>query len=222
MDILQYRQFIELVQTYKIFPFASFVPDYPSLTALTVHNDWHKETDTDPWGWRIRIAQDGEAAYGKFFGDKACFIDKALFPAIQTALTNNKTVEERYYDGLISHTAWRMYNIIIENEHIDSRELRKLSGLHEKDSKREYDKALVELQNNADVVITGSAKSSENDAGWNSMCFMSANAWLTSIHSNHETLTVAEAQTEIIEALKVHSSEKAMQYFVKKLKLDRS
>ncbi|WP_455644320.1 AlkZ-related protein [Paenibacillus lactis] len=55
-------------------PFAAFIPDYPSLTAAADHNDWHSGSGTDPWLWRIRIVQEGVAAYGKFFSDKACFI----------------------------------------------------------------------------------------------------------------------------------------------------
>ncbi|URN93656.1 MAG: hypothetical protein NAG76_17765 [Candidatus Pristimantibacillus lignocellulolyticus] len=219
MDVLQYRDFIDLVGKYKIFPFSSFIPEYPSLSASAVHNEWHTDSDNDPWSWRIKIVQDGIAAYGKFFGDKACFIDKKLFPAVQTVLTNNKTVGERYYDGLISGTALQLYKVISEHENIDSRELRKLSGLHAKEDKKEYDKALVELQNNGDIVITGSAKSSENDAGWNSMCFISSNGWLRTVIGEYNYLSVEEAKSELVEQLSRNCTDKSMKYFAKKLNL---
>jgi|GEM_PF-715745 len=219
MEVLQYREFIDLVGKYKVFPFSSFIPEYPSLTAAAVNNEWHTDSDTDPWSWRIKIVQDDIAAYGKFFGDKACFIDKKLFPAVQTALTNNKTVEERYFDGLISNSALQLYKVISENKNIDSRELRKLSGLQAKEHKKEYDKALVELQNNADVVITGSAKSSENDAGWNSMCFISSDAWLRTVIGESDNLSVEKAKSELVEQLSINCTEKSMKYFVKKLNL---
>lgn len=107
MEVLNYREFVELVEKYKILPFSGFVPEYPSLTGVAAENYWHAGTDTDPWLWRVRNVQDDIAAYGKFFGDKACFIHKDLFPIFKMILTSNKTVEERYEDGHISRTAFQ-------------------------------------------------------------------------------------------------------------------
>lgn len=125
MEVTTYREFIELVETYKIFPFSNFVSEYPSLTTVAVNNDWHTGNDSDPWQWRVMIIQEGVAAYGKFFGDKACFIHKELFPTFKKIVTSNKTVEERYRNGLISQSAFHLYKIIMEHSIIDSRDLRK-------------------------------------------------------------------------------------------------
>lgn len=80
MSTINYEEFVQLVEKYKILPFAAFIPDYPSLTTAADNNDWHSGTGSDPWLWRIRIVQDGVAAYGKFFSDKACFIQTDFFP----------------------------------------------------------------------------------------------------------------------------------------------
>ena len=41
---------------------------------------WTGDERHDPWEWRRLIARSGQAAYGKFFDQKAGFISKAWFP----------------------------------------------------------------------------------------------------------------------------------------------
>lgn len=219
MDALQYEDFVQMVKKYKILPFSSFIPDYPSLTAAAVNNHWHDETEADPWIWRLKIVHDGFAAYGKFFGDKLCFIETDLFPIVMTVLTLNKSVDERYKDGLISRTAYHLYKVIMLHGNIDSRNLRKESGLNAKEDKKEYEKALVELQNNGDVVITGAKKPNDNEAAWSSMCYEPAATWIQSIeHKEH--LYIDEAKELLSSELLSICSEKSYKFFNKKLKLD--
>ncbi|MDQ6423424.1 hypothetical protein RB620_28820 [Paenibacillus sp. LHD-117] len=219
MEVSDYKEFVELVGQYKIFPFSGFVPDYPSLTAVTAETLWHTGADTDPWQWRVRIVQDGIAAYGKFFGDKACFIYKDQFPMVKTILTRNKTVEARYADGQLSRTARHIYQVLTEHGNLDSRSLRETTGLQAKEDKKEYEKALVELQNSGDVVITG-AKASENDSGWNSMCYEPSDIWLRSAINGNGEMSVEDAKSLLRTELARTCSEKALAFFSKKLKLE--
>lgn len=219
MHALTYTEFLELIERYKIFPFSSFIPEYPSLTAVAPDNDWHTGTETDPWQWRVQVVEGAVAAYGKFFGDKACFIQVDFFPSIRSILTSDKTVEERYHDGLLSKNAYNIYNVLYEHGIVDSRALRKLTGLHAKENKKEYEKSLVELQNYGDVVITGAAKQNDNDSGWSSMCYQSAELWLSSIQESQTSLSIEDAKKQLIAALLKNSSSKSLQFFAKKLKL---
>jgi len=218
MDNLKYSEFVEMVESYKILPFSSFVPDYPSLTAAAVNNQWHTDAETDPWLWRIRIVQEGHAAYGKFFGDKLCFIKKDLFPVVKTVLTLDKTIDERYNDGLISRPAYHLYYVLLEQGNVDSRNLRKLAGLSAKEDKKVYDKALIELQNNGDVVITGAEKPNGNELAWSSMCYEPSNLWIQSINPK-DNLSLVEAKKLLISELSKTCSDKAFKYFSKKLQL---
>ncbi|MBP1989631.1 AlkZ-related protein [Paenibacillus eucommiae] len=220
MEVSDYSEFVELVEKYKIFPFSSFVPEYPSLTAVTANDQWHTGTETDPWQWRVMIVQEGVAAYGKFFGDKACFIHKELFPIVKTILTFNKTVEERYNDGHISRTAFHLYKVLMEHGNIDSRNLRVKAGLNAKDNKKEYEKSIVELQNNGYVVITGAAKQSENDLGWSSMCYEPSDLWLNSVKGNMDYVSIEEAKNMMLVELSKTCSDKSLKFFAKKLKLE--
>lgn len=219
MNTLNYGEFVQLVKEYKILPFSEFVPEYPSLTAAATNNDWHTGAGTDPWLWRIRIVQDGVAAYGKFFSDKACFIHTDFFPVVRSILSSGKTIEVRYNDGLISRTAYHIYKVLCEHGNIDSRNLRKLTGLDKKENKKEYEKSLVELQNYGDVVITGAAKQNDDASGWNSMCYQPSELWLRSIQARNEYVSVEDAKNQLIAELSRSCSDKSFRFFVKKLRL---
>jgi len=220
MKPISYEEFVQLVEQYKIFPFSEFIPEYPSLTSAAANNDWHTDQDTDPWLWRVRIVQDGNAAYGKFFGTKASFIQAQLFPVVRTIFTSNKDVHERFNDGLMSRAAYHIYNIIKEHEMIDSRNLRKEAGLGAKEDKKEYERSLVELQNSGDIVITGAVKQNEEVAGWSSMCYQPSELWLNALQIREPILSVADAKQQLKAILNENCSTKAYRYFAKKLQLD--
>lgn len=219
MDVLLYREFVKLVEKYKIFPFSGFVPEYPSLTAAAANNQWHTGANTDPWLWRIQIVQEGVAAYGKFFGYKLCFIYSDFFPVVKTVLTSGKTVEERYNSGLVSRSAYHLYNVLMEHGNVDSRNLREKAGLSAKEDKKEYEKSLVELQNNGDVVITGAEKQSDNDSGWSSMCYEPSEFWINSNLEHKDNVSLDDAKILLAAELSRTCTDKSYKYFTKKLRL---
>jgi len=214
MNVITYSEFVQLVERNRILPFSGFIPEHPSLAAAASDNGWHTGLETDPWTWRVRIVSDGLAAYGKFFGDKASFIHIAAFPAVRGALSSGRTTEERYEDGLLSHTAFRLYKLLLSEGNVDSRNLRKLAGLDAKEDKREYEKSLVELQNFGDVVITG-AKESDNASGWSSMCYELADSWLSQASAGAAAPIERDA-SRLREELASLCTDKAYRYFAKK------
>lgn len=220
MSITTYPEFVELVNQYKIFPFSDFIPDCPSLTSLAVPDNWHTDTEFDPWLWRIKIVKEEHAAYGKFFGTKGCFISIDWYPRLRLLLSQGKSVEERYSGGLLSPHARNVYQIVQQVGHIDARNLRKESGLTAKEQKKDYDRALVELQNFGDIVITG-AQESSFEGGWSSMCYESSEYWLqTTLNKNmNPAKDLAEAKEFVKTELPEIFSEKGMKYLDKKLHL---
>ncbi|MHA6480984.1 AlkZ-related protein [Paenibacillus sp. strain BS8-2] len=218
MEITTYDQFVELVERYGIFPFAALVPEHPALTIVTEEGAWHTEQETDPWLWRIRIAGEGKAAYGKFFGSKAAFIQSGLFPAVKTLMTGGQTVDERYESGSLSRAAFRIYGVIREMGNVDSRSLRKEAGFGAQEDKKEYDKGLNELQSGGYIVITGSDK--RDEGGWSSMCYETSETWLQAVLGDSESLSLEEAKRQVKEALEPACSEKAYAFFAKKLGLN--
>jgi hypothetical protein len=218
MSSFTYDHFVELVQSYLIVPFASLIPDHPSLTTSVPDDVWHTGDELDPWLWRVKIVADGHAAYGKFFGSKLTFVRTDLFPLVRAALSRNKSIEARYQDGLLSQHARKLYSIIQESGSIDSRQLRKLSGLAHKDQKKEYERALIDLQNGGDIVISG-AQETDAEGGWSSMCYETAEQWLARTGMSAPA-SLAEARAELQARLGAVCSVKAMTYLNKKLGLN--
>jgi len=107
---------------------------------------------------------------------------------------------------------------LLEHGNLDSRRLRKLSGLDTKEDKKEYEKSLVELQNQGDVVITG-AKENDTDSGWSSMCYELSEQWLQSIPISGQDYSMEEANDILREELTKTCSTNAYKYFAKKLRL---
>jgi hypothetical protein len=221
MSISTYPEFVKLVGQYKIFPFSDLIPEHPSLTSVVPSDSWHTDTELDPWLWRVKIVKDEHAAYGKFFGSKLSFIHIDLFPYIQPLLTLGESVDERYSSGLMSQHAKNIYHIIKEAGNIDSRLLRKESQLTTKEQKKDYDRALVELQNFADIVITG-AQESDFEGGWSSMCFESSDHWLRVTLGKELPATddLAKARAFVNAELSEVCTEKALKYLNKKLRLN--
>ena len=86
-------------------------------------------------------------------------------------------MEERYADGELPKSAVELFQAVEENEGIDVKELRGKNRDESKESKNEFDRALIELQSKTDIVIAGiserlNANGTKN--GWNSTCYMTA------------------------------------------------
>lgn len=121
----------------------------------------------------------------------------------------------------MSQNAKNIYNIIKEAGNIDSRHLRKESSLTDKEQKKDYERALVELQNFADIVITG-AQESDFDGGWSSMCFESSDHWLnvTLGRNTSPVDDLSRARAAVKAELSQVCTEKALKYLDKKLKFN--
>jgi hypothetical protein len=170
-----------VIQEQGILPLSSFIPDHPSLASITDYSNWHTGTETDPWLWRDRFAGEGIAAYGRFFAKKPMFISDSLFPLVKCALGAEDSVERRYRDGLLSKTTLKLYRAIEEQDGIDVRALRKITGMQHKEDKNEFDKALIELQSSFHVVILGVSERLNSlglKSGWNSTCYILADKWM--------------------------------------------
>ncbi|NJJ38748.1 hypothetical protein [Paenibacillus apii] len=171
----------KLISQIGILPLAPLIPDHPSLKSLTKEEDWHTDTELDPWKWRVRFPAEGLAAYGKFLKKKAVLVDREWFPYFSAVLGNVRTFRERYSSGLAGREAHVILEIIENNEGIETRQLRAEAGMKAKEKKTAFDNALNELQGSADIVISGVQQRLNADGaknGWNSTSFETAGHWM--------------------------------------------
>jgi len=109
--------------------------------------EWHTDDpETDPWLWRMRVLNErNDIAYAKLFFKKAGYITKEWYPYFIAARRGDRIFEDDYADGIISHTAKRIYDVVVENGHLPLHEIKSLAGFRRED-KAKFDSALNDLQ----------------------------------------------------------------------------
>lgn len=186
-----YDQAVRLIEEIGLLPLAPLIPDYPSLDSVTNSDSWHSGTEYDPWLWRTQFSADGIAGYGKFIKKKSILVSRELLPYVKSVLGSADSVEERYYNGNVSKEAFEIYKIVSEEAGIDTRTLRARAGLKEKEQKRIFENALLEMQGSMDIVISGiQEKINEKGekSGWNSTAFETYDSWV--IRNGIQTLKI--------------------------------
>lgn len=214
IKIKTYEEAKMVVEKMGILPLATLIPDYPSLNSITLEENWHSDTEFDPWIWRTKFSTDGVAGYGKFIKKKSVLVSRSLLPYVKKVLGYDESVEERYHNGTISKEALLLYKIISEEEGIDTRALRAKAELKHKDQKKLFDHALVELQTTMDIVISGIKEKKNKDGeknGWNSTSFETYNSWAIRNHIEMVHLDKNEARKYLIYHFMQVSSEETVE-----------
>ncbi|QUL58265.1 hypothetical protein KDC22_17915 [Paenibacillus tritici] len=178
----------EVVGRLGIVPLASLIPEHPSVNGLTLAENWHTDTELDPWGWRVRFPGEGLAGYGKFIKKKAVLVSRGWLPAYLAAAGPQRSLEERYESGLATREALTLLQIIRAKEGIETRQLRSMADqlrsmadMKAKEKKTAFDNAVTELQGSMDIVISGVKQRLNADGepnGWNSTSFETAGHWM--------------------------------------------
>ncbi len=214
-----FEEACDVVEHLGILPLSSFIPGHPSLISITQDTAWHTGTDTDPWLWRDRFAGEGVAAYGRFLAGKPLLISRQMFPLMRCLLAPSETMAERYAAGILARPTARMYDCIRENDGIDVKTLRMLTGMQRTSDKRAFDVSLIDLQSTADIVISGiSERLNEhgNKSGWNSTCYMLAESWMEQHGIAPVLLTREEAKTNLYAWIEQRWDESAIRYLKRK------
>ncbi len=210
-----FEEACDVVEHLGILPLSSFIPGHPSLVSITQDDAWHTGIDTDPWLWRDRFAGEGVAAYGRFLADKPILISRQIFPLVKCLLSPSKKVTDRYAAGNLARPATRIYECIRENDGIDVKTLRMLTGMRQTSDKRAFDRSLTDLQSTTDIVISGiSERLNEhgNKSGWNSTCYMLADRWMERHGIAPLLYTHEEAKTELYSWIEHRWDESAVRF----------
>jgi hypothetical protein len=195
-----YDEAIEVIKEIGFLPLAQMIPNYPSLDSITAKEQWYTGSDLDPWLWRAKFPGDGVAAYGKFVKKKSVLISRELLPLVKAILGSPLTVKQRYGDGLMSRESVELFTIISENEGIDTRVLRATAGMKDKELKKPFDNALLELQGNMDIVVSGTmAKTNEagEKNGWSSTSFETMEYWAGQNKIKKPPVEIADAKMRL-------------------------
>lgn len=177
-----YEDAVLVIEEIGILPLAPLIPEFPSLNIMTLQENWHSDTEFDPWIWRTKFSVDGIAGYGKFIKKKSILVSRYLLPYVKKVLGHEGSMEERYFNGKVSKEALNLFRIIRQEEGIDTRELRTKAELREKEKKKLFENALLELQGSMDIVISGIHEKKNIDgekSGWSSTAFETYDSWVS-------------------------------------------
>ncbi|CAG9622088.1 AlkZ-related protein [Sutcliffiella rhizosphaerae] len=209
-----YTEAVEIINKVGILPLAPLFDDFPSLGGLTKKEAWHSDTEEDPWKWRTKFAAEGHAAYGKFLKKKAVFISKDMLPLMLAAKSfSHESVQERYKKGEVSREALTLYSIIEQQEGIDTRLLRVEAGMKEKEKKKPFDQALLELQGNLNIVVSGTKEKQDDNGeknGWSSTSYETMKHWCEKNAIPKIRLTREEAREKLLSHLSVYTTDQTM------------
>lgn len=199
-QISTYEEAIEVIKEVGMLPLAQLIPGYPSLDSITLKENWHSGSELDPWMWRAKFPVDGVAAYGKFIKKKSILISRELLPLVKVILGSQHTVKNRYEDGLVSREALDLFTLISGEEGIDTRVLRVKAGMKDKEKKKSFDHALLELQGSMDIVVSGTKEKTNvmgEKNGWSSTSFETMIYWAENHHVAVNPINVETAKAEL-------------------------
>ena len=120
---------------------------------------WHTgNPETDPWEWRIRVLNErSDIAYSKCFFKKSGYIVQEYYPYFLALRRCGRDFDDEYADGLISHNAKRIYDVIREHEKLPLDEIKRCGGFS-REEKGKFDSALTELQMRLFITICGTRR----------------------------------------------------------------
>ncbi len=136
---------------------------------------WHTgDPETDPWEWRMRVLDErDDIAYAKVFFRKSGFITRDWYPLFLAVRRGDRSFEEQYLAGHISHDAKRIYEILAGGESLPVHDLKQSAGFGP-GGQSAFDRALVELQMGLFITMSGRRQKISTRGefyGWSSTVF---------------------------------------------------
>jgi hypothetical protein len=125
-----------------------------------------------------------------------------------------------YAAGRLARPALLVYDCTRENDGIDVKTLRLLTEMQRPSDKRAFDRALTDLQNSTDLVISGiAAQLNEhgNKSGWNSTCYMLADHWMELHGIEQARFAPGEAKTTLYAWIEQRWEETSFRHFRKRI-----
>ena len=162
--------------------FALIDYDWTNQDQLDTPVKWHcGDPEVDPWEWRMRVLEERtDIAYSKVFFKTSGYITKDWYPYFYADRRNGESFEDAYEQGRISHTAKRIYDIVLQN-YIALHEIKTQGGFGKED-KSQFARAMMELQMGFYITMTGRKQKKNKygiEYGWNSTVFTTVeNFWV--------------------------------------------
>lgn len=200
-----FDDFVAALKKFGLMALSQNAINWINLAQLVPEEHWHTDLPTDPWQWRIKIEEEGLAAYGKLFDKKPGFIDIAWYPKSLAARRLGKTFKECYQQGTYSQYAREIYSLFEENDRLALYEIKSLGGFT-KDQNYRVEAALTELQMGMFITCSGTKQKRNQQGepyGWPATAYQTVEAWAgKGLIEEANQIDPQEARKMIIEQVK--------------------
>lgn len=154
-----YEDFIKRVDELGFMTLSDILPGLPSLAEETPGENWHTgDTDSDPWRWKDRAAEEKQLAFGCILGGYKGFIAPRMYSIFYKAYHPAEHMEEWRAAGQVSQTTWQLWQLFEEKTLLNTSEIRQELGVTLKKGGSKVDKAISELQQLFYITVAGNRR----------------------------------------------------------------
>ena len=156
-QLCKYEDFLDRVDELGFMAFSNILPGFPSLSGETPSRIWHTgDSETDPWRWKDRAAEDKRLAFGCILGGHKGFISACMYPLFYKAFHPREHMEERRAAGQVNQTVWQLWQLFETKTLMDTGDIRRYSGVTKKKGAGRVDAAIAELERSFYITVAGS------------------------------------------------------------------
>jgi hypothetical protein len=197
-----YDEFLAYAEQCGVMAFSGKYPaGLPVLDKLTSPLQWHTgDTETDPWRWKDRAAQEKKLAFGNILGGNKGFISKALYPLFYSACRPDWEMEDRYQRGYVKRLVLDVYRLFQEGQDLDTGEIRRAMNVSKKEGASAVDGVMNQLQREFYITVCGNRRKVARDGleyGWPANCYCLVDDWAAEWLKD-PLLPTAEAKEQIL------------------------
>jgi hypothetical protein len=168
------RELRDLVMTIGFLPFFGNEIDGFSVRDVTSGLYWWTgDEKSDPWAWRMFLAEDPDIAYGKIFGGRAGFVSREWLPYFASFRRDGYDFDTLYEVGRASEKSKAIMDLFGRQPLIESYRIKSMAGFS-KNGRKGFEHTITQLQMQTYIIMrsfTRKVSKSGNPYGWHIAVF---------------------------------------------------
>jgi hypothetical protein len=133
--------------------FENEIPGFSVMDITRGRYWWTGDEQTDPWVWRMILAEDAGIVYGKLFRGRAGFVSKKWLPYFASYRRDSYDFDARYEDGKASHKCRKIITLLEKQPSLPSYVIKKMAGFS-KNGEKGFEGALTLLQMQTYITVS--------------------------------------------------------------------
>lgn len=181
IPLQRYEDFLHRVDELGFMALSNILPGFPSLSEETPKEIWHTgDSDTDPWCWKDRAAEEKRLAFGCILGGHKGFVSAWMYPLFFKAFRPYEHMEERRSAGQINQSVWQLWQLFEEKTLLDTGDIRREMCVTKKKGGSKVENAIRVLQQSYYITVAGNRRKSDKYGqpyGWPANVYDTVENW---------------------------------------------